>query len=117
MPPRTLFKEYGDGQKHQQREEIRQTMSMVTQEFLIEIEKDSIFFQNNSSRSIPFLEPCGTYVFRTIRKISSPYMYSTIDRTGIPTTTVTRKSNPLTPSLYVFPFLVFPRKPLGRSTT
>jgi hypothetical protein len=60
MPPRTLFKDYGDSQRHRHHEEIRQTMSRVTREYLDEMENDSTFFQNNLPRSIPYLEPCGT---------------------------------------------------------
>lgn len=57
--PRTLFKDYSDNQRQRHHEEVGQTMSRVTREYLEEMEHDSIFFRKNLLRSIPSLEPCG----------------------------------------------------------
>lgn len=56
---RTLFKDYGNRETQRPQEEVKQTMRDITQQYLEEMEQDSILFQKIAVRSIPALSHCG----------------------------------------------------------
>jgi hypothetical protein len=59
--PRSLFAEYGSNRQRQRpREEVKQIMRDVTQDYMEEMERDSSFFEKNPLRSIATFEPSGT---------------------------------------------------------
>lgn len=56
---RSLFKDYGNRQRQRPQDEVTQMMKEVTQTYMEEMERDSMFFATNPRRRIATFDPSG----------------------------------------------------------